>query len=78
MSWDALRYGARETESKDHLDDLLYNKDGGTGILDGFVLDTHFRSVSAVNCLKNNTTISVICEYENAFCFRILFVPILC
>ncbi|ESO90782.1 hypothetical protein LOTGIDRAFT_163664 [Lottia gigantea] len=39
-SYDALRYGSHTSSS--HSGDLLYNPNGGTGLLAGFVLDTHF------------------------------------
>jgi hypothetical protein len=40
-SYDSLKYGA-STDSP-HPDDLVYDPDGGIGLLPGFVLDTHFR-----------------------------------
>ncbi|XP_050400418.1 cyanophycinase [Patella vulgata] len=40
VSYDALRYGAHTSSS--HSDDLVYNQHGGTGLFDGYILDTHF------------------------------------
>jgi hypothetical protein len=42
-SWNSLKYGVHETEDESHPDNLLYNKYGGLGFLDGFFLDAHFR-----------------------------------
>ncbi|XP_046574841.1 cyanophycinase-like [Haliotis rubra] len=41
-SWDALRYGARESST--HTNDLTYRKTGGFGIYTDYLLDTHFSN----------------------------------
>jgi len=38
-----LMYGAYSTPSETQSDDLVYDQNGGIGMLDGFVLDAHFR-----------------------------------
>ncbi|KAL3863804.1 hypothetical protein ACJMK2_005536 [Sinanodonta woodiana] len=42
VSWDALKYGAYETESSAHPDDLVYQRIGGIGLFHNYVIDTHF------------------------------------
>lgn len=43
LSWDALRYGAFKAYSRNHPDDLVYVDDGGIGMIDDVILDSHFR-----------------------------------
>ena len=45
-SYSAFRYGTFTTEDINHTDYMLYNGYGGIGMLDGFILDAHFRSVN--------------------------------
>ncbi|KAK3585487.1 hypothetical protein CHS0354_003335 [Potamilus streckersoni] len=42
VSWDALKYGAYETESSTHPDNLVYQGIGGIGLFHNYVIDTHF------------------------------------
>ena len=44
LSYEALRYGAYPGGyNPDYPDDLSYDEYGGIGMVDGMVLDTHFR-----------------------------------
>ncbi|KAJ8311278.1 hypothetical protein KUTeg_011173 [Tegillarca granosa] len=42
MSWEALRYGAHDGYNPSHSNYLVYHPYGGIGMLDKFVLDSHF------------------------------------
>lgn len=42
-SYNALQFGTYEGSELSDRDYQLYDKDGGVGLLDGFIIDAHFR-----------------------------------